>query len=73
MTSTRQFYFINRYTYGQPRKMTIDEMIELLKEVDRKRKLRVREEKERNVYNYYLANRVRSSILRDFLTIRYLT
>ena len=73
MNSARQFYFINRYNYGQPRQMTIDEMIEFLKEEDKQRKLRVKEEKERRIYKHYLANRIKSSIVRDFLTMRYLT
>ena len=72
MNSARQFYFINRYNYGQPRQMTIDEMIEFLKEEDKQRKLRVKEEKERRIYKHYLANRIKSSIVRDFLTMRYL-
>ena len=68
----RIHYFRNRFTFGQSRQVTIDEMIELLKEEDKQRKLRIKEEKERNIYKHYLANRVRSSIVRDFLTMKYL-
>ena len=65
-------YFRNRFTFGQSRQVSIDEMIELLKEEVRQRKLRVKEEKKRNIYRHFLANRIRSSIVRDFLTMRYL-
>ena len=68
----RLHYFKNRFTFGQSRQVSIDEFIESLKLEDRQRKLRDKEEKERRIYKHYLANRIKSSIVRDFLTMRYL-
>ena len=50
----------------------IVKMLKREAEINEKLRLgRIREEKEAEIYRKYLANRVQSSVSRDFLTMRY--
>ena len=57
--------------FGHTRSVSIDEAIKIFLKKKLEYELRIKEEYERKIYKNYLANRIQSSILRDFLTMRY--
>jgi hypothetical protein len=70
--SLEEKHTIYRFNVGPFRPITVDEVIRFLNELDKKTKLRIKEENETKIYKKFLANRIKSSIVRDFLTMRYL-
>jgi len=48
-----------------------EEIFELIKTNEYEKRLRLKQEKESKIYSQHLASRIRGSILRDFLTMRY--
>ena len=67
----RESYFMNRFNIESYEPMSIEETIEWLKEAEKEKKMKIKEENEDKIYRQYLANRIQSSIVRDFLTMRY--
>ena len=48
-----------------------EEIFELFKTNEYEKRLRLKQEKENKIYRQHLASRIKGSILRDFLTMRY--
>ena len=71
-SKSNESHVVFRFNYfGHTRSVSIDEAIKIFLEKKLEYELRIKEEYERKIYNNYLANRIQSSILRDFLTMRY--
>jgi len=77
-TSLIKPLIINKFNFANIRGqkdyqlMTEPEFIELLKQFNIKKQMRLKQEKENKIYRENLASRIKSSVLRDFHTFRYL-